>query len=811
MFVHKETARSSDRAVSLPIGLDIALVALGLGSGVRAGNQTQHAINGNDGRCAVADEGQGQTDNGHNADAHAHIDHHLEDQRRSSTEADQTAGIVGGLDGHIDAAANNGQLQQQDQHAAEEAQLLTDGGEDVVRMLGEEVAALGTVAVEQALAGKAAAGKGLEVDLGVVTFVDTLGVNGGVEQNQNAVSLIITQELPQNGKHGSHTANGKGKPPEADTAGKGHADEDEHENQRNAHVRGQSQVQTDQSAQMKAHVNDREGVGDGILVGRHDRCHDDNIGDFADLRKMVDWANKTNLSVIQLLPINDTSANMSWRDSYPYNCISTLALHPIYISLKETGELKDTRLAEEIDKQSKILNGKEAVDYDGVITLKLKFLKAFFEQEKQTLLRKRGFKSFVKENRQWLEAYAAFCVLRDKFKSANFRNWGEWAVYSAELVERVKKEFADEFNFYGFVQWVADSQMQKAKAYAHKKGVALKGDIPIGICRDSVEAWQYPHLFNFGQQAGAPPDAFSQDGQNWGFPTYNWEEMAKDNYAWWKHRFTHFAKYFDAYRIDHILGFFRIWEIPIEHRSGLMGHFYPAIPLTKEEIENWGIKGVDYYALFIEDPYEADKYHPMIGGRNTEQYKWLPWGQDECYNRLSDYYFYHRHNDFWYRNAVKKLQQLIASTNMLACGEDLGMLNESVERCMRNLKILSLELMIMPKQFGVKYGNPQQYPYLSVCTTSTHDCETLRMWLAKDKQDGSTDVCGDECRRVIEENLKASSMFVILPLQDWLAMDEQLRAKNPNDEYILGIGKMLYAENPARPIGKNITHIFFKS
>lgn len=508
------------------------------------------------------------------------------------------------------------------------------------------------------------------------------------------------------------------------------------------------------------------------------------IGDFADLRKMVDWANKTNLSVIQLLPINDTSANMSWRDSYPYNCISTLALHPIYISLKETGELKDTRLAEEIDKQSKILNGKEAVDYDGVITLKLKFLKAFFEQQKQTLLRKRGFKTFLKENKQWLEAYAAFCVLRDKFKSANFRNWGEWAVYSAELVERVKKEFADEFNFYGFVQWVADSQMQKAKAYAHKKGVALKGDIPIGICRDSVEAWQYPHLFNFGQQAGAPPDAFSQDGQNWGFPTYNWEEMAKDNYAWWKHRFTHFAKYFDAYRIDHILGFFRIWEIPIEYRSGLMGHFYPALPLTKEEIESWGIKGVDYYALFIEDPYEAGKYHPMIGGRNTEQYKWLPWGQDECYNRLSDYYFYHRHNDFWYRNAVKKLQQLIASTNMLACGEDLGMLNESVERCMRNLKILSLELMIMPKQFGVKYGNPQQYPYLSVCTTSTHDCETLRMWLAKDKQDGSADVCGDECRKVIEENLKASSMFVILPLQDWLSIDEQLRAKNPNDERI---------------------------
>ncbi|MDO4735421.1 MAG: 4-alpha-glucanotransferase [Bacteroidia bacterium] len=508
------------------------------------------------------------------------------------------------------------------------------------------------------------------------------------------------------------------------------------------------------------------------------------IGDFADLKKMVDWAKKTGLSIIQLLPINDTSANLSWRDSYPYNCISTLALHPIYISLNAVGQLKDSDVAKQIMQQAQVLNKKESVDYEGVLATKLSFLNHWYNQEKNNILAKRGFKSFVKQNREWLEPYAAFCVLRDKFKSANFRGWGEWAEFSVEVLERVKAEFAHEFNFHLFVQWELDKQMQQAKAYAHKNGVALKGDIPIGICRDSVEAWQYPTLFNFNQQAGAPPDAFSKDGQNWGFPTYNWEEMEKDNYSWWRQRFTHFAKYFDAYRIDHILGFFRIWEIPIEYRSGLMGHFYPAMPMSKEEIESWGIKGVDYNGLFIEDPYQKGKFHPMIGGKDSQQYKWLPWGQDECYNKLSDYYFYHRHNEFWYKNAVKKLQQLIACTNMLPCGEDLGMLNESVSTCMQNLKILSLELMIMPKQYGVKYGDPAKYPYLSVCTTSTHDCETLRMWLSKDKEDGSKDVSAAECLDIVKRNISSGSMFVILPLQDWLSLDETIRVKDASSERI---------------------------
>lgn len=527
------------------------------------------------------------------------------------------------------------------------------------------------------------------------------------------------------------------------------------------------------------------------------------IGDFADLKPMIDWAKKTGQSMIQLLPINDTSAHMSWQDSYPYNCISTQALHPIYLNLTAVGTLSDEKLAKTLKKEGRLLNHKVFIDYEEVWESKMSFLKAIYGEQKEDTLAEPGYYTFTKHNKEWLFPYAAFCVLRDRYKTADFRQWGEHAVFSEDLLNHLTaktSEYYSDLYFYIFVQYHLHKQMSGVKEYAHANGVALKGDITIGISRNSVEAWQYPGLFNFNQQAGAPPDAFSPQGQNWGFPTYNWEEMEKNNYAWWKNRFTHFSNYFDAYRIDHILGFFRIWEIPTGDNSGLMGHFSPALPLTPDEINNWGIAGVNYDGLFLEDPYQEGKFHPMIEGKQSEQYNQLPPATKEAYNKLYHHYFYERHNNLWYRNAMKKLQQLIASTNMLTCGEDLGMLNESVSRCMNNLKILSLELQQMPKKEGTNCGNPQEYPYLSVCTTSTHDCETLRMWLGRQNNEFS-DITGengeqyfdarpDSCMNVIQENLASPSMFVILPLQDWLSINGKLRNKYADSERI---------NNPANP------------
>ena len=283
------------REKKLSRGLDIALVAEAGRSGIGTGNQTQHTENGNHRGGSVADQRQGQTDNGHNADAHTGVDHHLEHQSGGRTVADQTAHIVGAAGAHPDASADNSQLHNHDQHASEEAQLLANGGEDIVRMLGEEVAALGTVAVEQTLTEEAAAGEGLKVDLTVVTGAGTLGVEGGIDQDQDTLLLILAQEVPDEGDGQSNAADSQGEPPEADAAGKGHTDEDKYENQGNACVTGQCHVQADQQAQVKHHVANGCDAGNPVLVGGHNRGHDNNVGNFTDLRRLNIKGNQGNI------------------------------------------------------------------------------------------------------------------------------------------------------------------------------------------------------------------------------------------------------------------------------------------------------------------------------------------------------------------------------------------------------------------------------------------------------------------------------------------------------------------------------------
>lgn len=520
------------------------------------------------------------------------------------------------------------------------------------------------------------------------------------------------------------------------------------------------------------------------------------IGDFNDLKLLTDWAKTTGLSVIQLLPINDTTQTGTRRDSYPYNCISTFALHPIYIRTEEVGTLSNPEQVRKFGYEGKLLNHKAVVDYEEVFELKMAHLKALYEEIKSDTQAEPGYYTFIKQNKEWLYPYAAFCTLRDKFKTADFREWGEYAVFSEEMLDKLtfkRSKLYNEVEFHIFIQYHLHKQMQSAKEYARQNGVAIKGDIPIGISRNSADAWQYPLLFNFGQQAGAPPDIFSAQGQNWGFPTYNWEEMAKDHYAWWTKRLSRFATYFDAYRIDHILGFFRIWEIPLGSSDAALGHFSPALPLSKEEISGFGIEKITK-GLFLEDATLKGKYHPAICGKKSKEYALLSPDQQQKYDTLSDYFFYQRHNDLWYNGAMKKLQHLIASGNMLTCGEDLGMLNPSVFHCMENLKILSLELQQMPKKPGIRLANPQEYPYLSVCTTSTHDCEPLRVWLGRELNQYATmvgegdehyyDATPESCLEVLRKNLAAPSMLAIFPIQDWLSIDGTIRNKYASTEQI---------------------------
>ena len=597
------------------------------------------------------------------------------------------------------------------------------------------------------------------------------------------------------------------------------------------------------------------------------------VGDFGDLKRMIDWAVSTQQKVIQILPINDTTMTHAWTDSYPYNSISIYAFHPMYADIKQMGTLKDKSAAAKFNKKQKELNGLPAMDYEAVNQTKWEYFRLIFKQEGEKVLASGEFGEFFDANKEWLQPYAVFSYLRDAFQTPNFREWPRHSVYNAQDIEKMcRPESVDypHIALYYYIQFHLHLQLVAATKYAREHGVVLKGDIPIGISRNSVEAWTEPYYFNLNGQAGAPPDDFSVNGQNWGFPTYNWDVMEKDGYRWWMKRFQKMSEYFDAYRIDHILGFFRIWEFPMHAVHGLLGQFIPSIPMSREEIESYGLPfrkeylipyihesflgqvfgpHTDYVkqtfllpaeapgiyhmkpefatqrevesffagkndenslwirdglytlisdVLFVPDTKEKDKYHPRIGIQRDFIFRSLNELEQNAFNKLYDQYYYHRHNDFWRQQAMKKLPQLTQSTRMLVCGEDLGMIPDCVSSVMNDLRILSLEIQRMPKNPMYEFGYLNEYPYRSVCTISTHDMSTLRGWWEEDYLQtqryyntmlghygtAPTVATPELCEEVVRNHLKSNSILCILSLQDWLSIDGKWRNPNVQEERI---------------------------
>ena len=510
------------------------------------------------------------------------------------------------------------------------------------------------------------------------------------------------------------------------------------------------------------------------------------VGDFGDLKLMVDWAAKTSLRFLQVLPINDTNITHTWQDSYPYNSISIYALHPQYTDFRQLPALKDKERAKHYEALRQELNALPQIDYERMFQAKMDYLRELFAQEWTAVSRRASYKQFYDDNKQWLEPYALFCYYRDLYGTATFSQWPD------KLATPDKKVL----NFWCYVQYNLDQQMRAAHDYARQHRVVLKGDIPIGISRDGVEAWVEPKYFNLNGQAGAPPDPFSADGQNWGFPTYNWDAMLADGCSWWVRRFRKMAEYFDAYRIDHVLGFFRIWEIPVPEKSGLMGQFSPALGMSKEEIEAYGVRFND--GLFLVDHKRQDRWHPRIAVQYQQAYADLDDGQKYNFNRLYNDYFYRRNNQYWYQEAMKKLPRLTQATRMLCCAEDLGMVPDCVPWVMNELRILSLEIQTMPKDPTTRFGKLSHNPYRSVCTFSTHDMPTLRQWWDEDPEQTQAYYniplrrSGEAphplpawlAKDIVSRQLTSPSMLCLLSLQDWLSIDEHLRLPDPNAERI---------------------------
>ncbi|KAK2652047.1 hypothetical protein Ddye_011903 [Dipteronia dyeriana] len=599
------------------------------------------------------------------------------------------------------------------------------------------------------------------------------------------------------------------------------------------------------------------------------------VGEFLDLKLLVDWAVDSGFHLVQLLPINDTSVHGMWWDSYPYSSLSVFALHPLYLRVQALSENMPDDIKLEIERAKIQLDGKD-VDYEATLTAKLSIAKKMFNLEKDMILTSSSFQNFFSENEDWLKPYAAFCFLRDFFETSDHSQWGRFCQYSKDKLEKLVTKDSlhhDIIRFHYYVQFHLHLQLSEAAEYARKNGVVLKGDLPIGVDRNSVDTWVDPNLFRMNTATGAPPDYFDKNGQNWGFPTYNWEEMSKDNYSWWRARLTQMAKYFTAYRIDHILGFFRIWELPEHAMTGLLGKFRPSIPLSQEELEREGIwdfnrlnrpyirqeflqenfgtswtfiaanflnefqKGHyefnedcntekkiaaklksfadksmlesedkmrhDLFDLLknivlIRDPEDARKFYPRFNLEDTSSFKDLDDHSKNVMKRLYYDYYFHRQENMWRQNALKTLPVLLNSSNMMACGEDLGLIPSCVHPVMQELGLIGLRIQRMPSEPGLEFGIPSHYNYMTVCAPSCHDCSTLRAWWEEDEERrrrffknvvGSAALPPSECipeitHFILRQHVEAPSMWAIFPLQDLLALKEEYTARPAAEETI---------------------------
>ena len=599
------------------------------------------------------------------------------------------------------------------------------------------------------------------------------------------------------------------------------------------------------------------------------------VGEFPDLKLLVDWAKKTGIKLIQILPVNDTSATQTWLDSYPYAAISAFALHPIYLNLDRVAGKKHAGVIKPFRKQQQQWDALPDLDYEALVGIKWAAIRELFVLQREEIFQDEGYLQFFELNKHWLVPYAAFCDLRDRNGSTDFTQWKTHGRYDREAIEKFVSPRGKQYDAIAiqyFTQYHLHLQLREATDYAHRHGVILKGDIPIGIYRYSCDAWVEPRLYHMDTQAGAPPDDFAIKGQNWGFPTYNWEQMAKDGFAWWKRRFEQMANYFDAFRIDHILGFFRIWSIPQDSIEGIMGHFDPALPVHRKEFDErriwfdhyrytqpcindavlWGefgtqsdeVKGLflhpigdGFYAmreefntqrkvsshfedldksdsnaklkqglynllsnvLLFEVPGSAgEQFHFRIAMEQTNSFRYLDWTIQQRLRELYVDYFFRRQDRFWQEQAMKKLPALKRATNMLVCGEDLGMVPQCVPEVMRQLGILSLEIQRMPKHPGKEFFHPADAPYLSVVTPSTHDMSTIRGWWEEDRartqrffnhQLGQWGEAPNFCdpwisKAIVIQHLYSPAMWSIFQLQDLMGMNECIARENPHDERI---------------------------
>jgi len=304
------------------------------------------------------------------------------------------------------------------------------------------------------------------------------------------------------------------------------------------------------------------------------------IGEFSDLIKLGMWCKEIGLQVIQILPVNDTGF-----ESSPYSALSAFALHPIYISLKKVPGSE--KFEKEINQLNISYENKPRVQYKDVLKLKLEILNNIFNINKNTIVKNKEISNWIKNN-LWIKPYAVFHQLKKKHNNYHWKFWSQLTDPQDKDITKYWNQNLEESYFYAWLQYHLEKQLKEASEKLDQLGIYLKGDIPIMMNEDSVDVWMYRSFFNLNITAGAPPDMYSEQGQNWNFPIFSWKELEADGFWWWKMRVKKAAEFYHAYRIDHVLGFFRIYGIPVSEQSGIMGYFIPSNCISKWRLAKLG-------------------------------------------------------------------------------------------------------------------------------------------------------------------------------------------------------------------------------
>jgi len=456
------------------------------------------------------------------------------------------------------------------------------------------------------------------------------------------------------------------------------------------------------------------------------------IGEYPDLISMILWAKDLGLDTIQLLPLNDTGHSPS-----PYGALSAQALNPIHLGLSSLPFVDESDDLHFMLKEMQKLNSSTRIDYTKLHDDRTLFLKAYFNLHSKNLLSDPAYIHFNNEN-GWLKNYALFKSIKIRFL---WEKWSEWPSHmrdpTPESLEQLYMQFEADIAFHSCIQYLCFQQMEEMKSFADRHSVILIGDIPILIDCESADVWLQRHLFDLSFTAGAPPDVYKAEGQNWGFPLFNWTAMKEQRYLWWKQRLEIAENFYSAYRIDHVVGFYRIFAIP-PNSEPCEGHFIP---------ENEAL--------------------------------WL------------------RHGDHILRELLSATTMLPIAEDLgtvpLEIKENLITLGICGTRVMRWERLWHSD--------GWPYIPLTHYNPLGLTTVSTHDSETLFQWWNCFQDDAiaytkgplresrlelhySSSLSAEMRKAILHDSHHTSTIFHVNPLQEYLAYIPDLVWEDPNMERI---------------------------